>query len=323
MLTRTQTRRVLLDGKRATGIEVRREGRLETLTARRELILAAGTINSPQLLMLSGIGPGAALRQAGVPVLHELPGVGENLQDHQDVLMCFASPDASLYGWSWKALPWMLAAPFKYLFQRKGPFTTNTVESGGFVRSGPEASHPDLELIVGPELMNQRNRLIPRGHGFSVHISLLAPKSRGRIRLMSADPAASPKIEGNFLSHPDDLDRLKRGVRITRRLVGAPALDPWRGAEVLPGAATDTEEGIEAFIRQTLGTTFHPVGTCRMGRDDLAVVDPELKVRGLDGLRVIDASVMPTIISGPTNAPTIMIAERGAEMIRTQWKGRA
>ena len=318
--THAQTQRVLLDGGRATGIEVRREGRLETLAARREVILAAGTIASPQILMLSGIGPTEALRAVGVPVLHDLPGVGENFQDHQDVLMCFNSPKTTLYGWSWRALPWMLAAPFKYLFQRKGAMTTNTVEAGGFIRSGPEADRPDLELMIGPELMNQRNRKIPHGHGFSIHISLLTPKSRGRITLASSDPAAPPRIQGNFLSDPYDLERLMRGVRITRRLIGSPALDAYRGDEVMPGPGTDTDEEVEAFVRDSLGTTFHPVGTCRMGQDAMAVVDPELKVRGIEGLRVIDASVMPTIIAGHTNAPSIMIAERGAEMIRRQWQ---
>jgi len=315
VLTRAATQRVLLQDGRATGIEVVRAGRLQTLTARREVLLAAGTINSPQLLMLSGIGPAGTLRQAGVPVLHDLPGVGENLQDHQDVLMCFSSPRSSLYGLSWRALPWMLASPFQYIFRRRGPWTTNTVESGGFVRSGPDVDRPDLELIVGPELMNQRDRLIPRGHGFSVHVSLLRPRSRGRVSLASPDPAAPPRIQGNFLSHPDDLERLKRGVHICRRLINAPAMSAYRGDEVLPGPAVNSDQDIEQFIRESLGTTFHPVGTCRMGRDALAVVDPELRVHGIDGLRVVDASVMPTVITGPTNAPVIMIAERAAQMI--------
>ncbi|HEY5412407.1 MAG TPA: choline dehydrogenase [Caulobacteraceae bacterium] len=315
VLTKAATQRVLLKDGRATGIEVSRGGRLETLTARREVLLAAGTINSPQILLLSGIGAAAGLQQVGVPVLHDLPGVGENLQEHQDVLMCFSSPQSSLYGLSWRALPWMLASPFKYLFQRRGPWTTNTVEAGGFVRSAPGVERPDLQLILGPQYMNQRDRKIPLGHGFSIHISLLRPGSRGRLSLASADPAAAPRIQGNFLSHPDDLETLKRGVRISRKLVDAPAMARYIGDEVLPGPATDSDEDLEAFIRDTLGTTFHPVGTCRMGRDPLAVVDPQLKVHGIEGLRVIDASVMPNVISGNTNAPVIMIAERAAQMI--------
>jgi choline dehydrogenase-like flavoprotein len=315
VLTRAATQRVLLEDGRATGVEVLKDGRLQTLTARREVLIAAGTINSPQLLMLSGIGPAEHLRQVGAPVLHDLPGVGENLQEHQDTLMCFSSPQSSLYGLSWRALPWMLASPFQYIFQRRGPWTTNTVEAGGFVRSGPDIDRPDLQLILGPELMNQRDKLIPRGHGFSIHISLLRPKSRGRVSLVSADPAAAPRLQGNFLSHPDDLEGLKRGVRISRKLVDAPAMRAYLGEEIMPGSAVDSDADIEAFIRDTLGTTFHPVGTCRMGRDPMAVVDPELRVHGIDGLRVIDASVMPTVISGNTNAPVIMIAERAAQMI--------
>ena len=316
VLTKAATQRVLLKDGRVTGIEVRREGRLETLTARREVLLAAGTINSPQILLLSGIGPAEGLKQAGVPVLHDLPGVGENLQEHQDVMMCFTSPQSSLYGLSWKALPWMLASPFKYLFQRRGPLTTNTVEAGGFVRSGPEVERPDLQLILGPQLMNQRNRKIPLGHGFSIHISLLRPGSRGRLSLKSADPAAAPRLQGNFLSDPYDLEVLKRGVRISRKLVHAPALAAYIGDEVMPGPAVEREDDLEAFIRDNLGTTFHPVGTCKMGRDRMAVVDPQLRVHGIEGLRVIDASVMPTVISGNTNAPVIMIAEKAAQMIR-------
>ncbi len=267
--------------------------------------------------MLSGIGPAEELRRHGIEVVLDLPGVGENLQDHQDVLMCWSSRHHTLYGLSWRALPWMLASPFKYLFQRKGPWTTNTVESGGFVRSRPGLEQPDLQIILGPQYMNQRHRSIPHGHGFSFHISLLQPRSRGRLTLASADPAAKPRLYGHFLSDPggEDLEGLVRGVKITRRLVEAPAMDAYRGAETFPGPAVRTDDEIRQFTRDTLGTTFHPAGTCKMGRDRMAVVDPELKVRGIEGLRVIDASVMPNVISGNTNAPVIMIAEKGADMI--------
>ena len=316
VITGALTRRVLTADGRATGVEIARGGRVETLAAAREVILAAGAVGSPQLLMLSGIGPAEELRRHGIEVVLDLPGVGENLQDHQDVMLCFSSPSHTLYGMSWRALPWMLASPFRYLFQRKGPFTTNTVESGGFVRSRPGLEQPDLQIILGPEYMNQ-NRSIPRGHGFSFHVSLLQPKSRGRLVLASADPAAKPKLFHNFLSDPggEDLEGLVRGFGIVRRLAQAPAMDAYRGAEILPGPGVSTDEEIRQFTRDTLGTTFHPAGTCRMGRDRMAVVDPELRVRGIDGLRVIDASIMPTVVSGNTNAPVIMIAEKGADMI--------
>ncbi len=316
VVTSALTRRVLIENGRATGVEIARRGVVETLAATREVIVAAGAINSPQILMLSGIGPAEELRRHGIEVACDLPGVGENLQDHQDVMMCFSSPRHTLYGLSWRALPWMLASPFKYLFQRKGPWTTNTVESGGFVRSRPGLEQPDLQIILGPEYMNQ-NRSIPLGHGFSFHVSLLQPNSRGRVSLASADPAASPRLQGAFLSDAEgeDLEGLVRGVKIVRRLVHSPAMDAYRGEETFPGLAVETDEEIRQFVRKTLGTTFHPAGSCKMGRDRMAVVDPELRVRGVAGLRVIDASIMPNVISGNTNAPVIMIAEKGADMI--------
>ena len=316
IVTGALTRRVVIEGGRATGVEVSREGRTQIIGAAREVIVAAGAISSPQVLMLSGIGPGEELGRHGIEVALDLPGVGANLQDHQDVMLCWSSPRHTLYGYSLQALPWMIAAPFKYLFQRKGPFSTNTVESGGFVRSKPGLEQPDLQIILGPEYMNQ-NRSIPRGHGFSFHVSLLQPKSRGRITLASADPAAKPVLQANFLSDEggEDLEGLVRGFKMVRRLVNAPAMDAYRGEEVFPGPKVESDDDIRDFTRSTLGTTFHPAGSCRMGKDAMAVVDPQLRVRGIAGLRVIDASVMPTVVSGNTNAPTIMIAEKGAEMI--------
>ncbi len=316
VVTNALTRRVLIEGGRATGVEIARRGRVEPLTAKREVILSAGAVGSPHILMLSGIGPAEALRAHGIEVALDLPGVGENLQDHQDVMVCYSSPRHTLYGVSLKALPWMLASPFRYLFQRRGPFTTNTVESGGFVRSRPGLEQPDLQLILGPEYMNQ-NRSIPRGHGFSFHVSLLQPKSRGRLSLASADPAAKPRLHHNFLSDPggEDLEALVRGLKIVRRLAEAPAMDAYRGEEVFPGPRVGTDEEIRRFTRETLGTTFHPAGTCKMGRGRMAVVDPQLRVRGVEGLRVVDASIMPNVVSGNTNAPTIMIAEKGADLI--------
>ncbi len=316
VLTGAATRRIVIENGRAAAVELVQDGVSRRLTARREIILSAGAVGSPHLLLLSGIGPAAELAGHGIPVVHDLPGVGANLQDHQDVMMCFRSRDSTLYGFSWRALPWMIASPFRYLFQRKGPLTTTTVEAGGFLRSGPDKVRPDIEIILGPELMNQRERLIPRGHGFSFHISLLQPKSRGRLSLASADPATPPRLQSNFLSDPDDLESLRRGVRIARRLAAAPAMARYFDFEEMPGAAVESDADLDSFIHRTLGTTFHPVGTCRMGRDEMAVVDPSLRVRGIDGLRVVDASVMPVIVSAPTNAPTIMIAERGAEFIR-------
>lgn len=320
VVTNALARHIVLDGRRASGVAIRQDGRAVTLQARREVIVAAGAINSPQLLLLSGIGPGEELRRHGIAVRHELSGVGENLQDHQDILMCFNSPDARLYGISLRALPWMVKSPFLYLLARRGPWTTNTVEAGGFIRTLPNLPQPDIQLIFGPQLMNQIPiRPIPFGHGFSMHISLLQPKSRGRLTLISPKPEDAPRLSSRFLEHDDEVQTLVRGVKIVRQLVAAPAFDGYRGSEVLPGPAVGSDRDIAEFVRNNVMTTFHPAGTCKMGRDAMAVVDPELRVHGIEGLRVVDASVMPVVISGNTNAPVIMIAEKGADMIRRQW----
>ncbi|HEY5210976.1 MAG TPA: choline dehydrogenase [Stellaceae bacterium] len=320
IITDALTERIDLDGKRVTGITVRRkDGGPAILTATREVIVAAGAINSPQLLLLSGIGPAAELAAFGIPVRHDLPGVGENLHDHQGIFMSWSSPDTRLYGLSSGALPWLAASPFKYFLERKGPWTTNTCEAGGFVRSLPDLKQPDLQLLFFPQFMNQPQHFIPRGHGFSWHVSLLQPKSRGKLTLKTARPEEAPRLISGFLTHDDDLAGIVRGFKEVRRIVEAPAMEKYRGAELDPGPGVQSDDQIADFIRANLGTTYHPAGTCKMGSDAMAVVDPQLRVHGLDGLRVIDASVMPKVTSGNTNAPTIMIAERGADLIKAQW----
>jgi len=319
VVTGALAERIDLEEGRAVGVTIRRADGVASLRARREVIVASGTINSPQLLLLSGIGPGAELARHGIPVRNELPGVGENLHDHQGIFMSWASPDSRLYGLSLGALPWLVTSPFKYLFQRRGAWTTNTCEAGGFIRSLPGLAQPDLQLLFFPQFMNQPQFFIPRGHGFSWHVSLLQPKSRGRLTLKSKRPEEAPLLTSNFLDHPDDLAGIVRGFKEVRRIVAAPAMDAHRGGEIDPGPHVETDDQISAFIRANLGTTYHPAGTCKMGTDAMAVVDSELRVRGLTGLRVIDASIMPQVISGNTNAPTIMIAEKGADMIRRSW----
>jgi choline dehydrogenase len=319
ILTGLTTRKVVTEGRRAVGIEVEEGGQPALIRARREVILSAGAIGSPQLLMLSGIGPAEQLRSHGITVVHELPGVGRNLQDHQDVLIIYRSKMADLFGWSWRALPWMAASPFAFYLQRKGPWTSNTVESGGFFKSHPELQDPDLQLIIRPLLGNQPQRKIPVGHGFSVHVSLLRPESRGHIELRSASIADKPLLKPNFLSARADVDRLVQGVKVVREIVSAQAMSTYRDEELLPGLATQTDAELEAFVRAHVATTFHPAGTCKMGSDAEAVVDPQLRVHGITGLRVADASVMPSIVSGNTNAPTIMIGEKCAQMVLRHW----
>lgn len=315
VLSSTLTHRVLLEGKRAVGVEVSQGSEVQRLYAEREVILSAGTINSPQLLMLSGIGPAAELQRHGIALRHELPGVGQNLQDHQDVVLMYRSETELGFGISPKGLLPLARAPWQYLFGRRGPLTSNTVESGGFLRLTPEDPAPELGLIVAPALKNQPQRLIPFGHGISLHVAVMHPQSRGEIRLNSPDPRDKLLIDANFLSHPEDLRKLVEGVHLVRRLATTATFRRHLKGELAPGPQVTSEAQIEQWIRHNLGTVFHPVGTCKMGHDDLAVVDDQLRVHGVEGLRVVDASIMPTLITGNTNAPAIMIGEKASDMI--------
>ncbi|KQQ67976.1 alcohol dehydrogenase [Pseudomonas sp. Leaf127] len=315
VLSSTLTHRVLLQGKRATGVEISQNGSVTQVQARCEVILSAGSINSPQLLLLSGIGPAQELARHGIALQHELPGVGHNLQDHQDVVLMYRSDHDLSYGLSAKGL-WPLAtSPLHYLARRQGPLTSNTVESGAFLRLSPDDEVPELGLIVAPALKNQPQRLVPVGHGISLHIGVMHPQSRGQVRLNSADPHDKPIIEANFLSHPEDLRKLVAGVRLVRQLADTQAFAARLKGELIPGRAIDSQSGLEQWVRNNLGTVFHPVGTCKMGHDDLAVVDDQLRVHGLQGLRVADASIMPTLTTGNTNAGAIMIGEKAADML--------
>ncbi|HCA5984525.1 TPA: GMC family oxidoreductase [Pseudomonas aeruginosa] len=324
VLSSALTLRVLLEGTRATGVEISQAGEVVQLQARREVILSAGSINSPQLLLLSGIGPAAELARHGIVQRHELPGVGENLQDHQDIVLMYRTEAKLGYGLGFSPKGWLplLRSPWQYLFGRRGALTSNTVESGGFLRLDPQAETPELGLIVAPALKNQPQRLVPFGHGVSLHIAVMHPQSRGRVRLNSPDPHDRPLIEANFLSHPADLDTLVRGFQLVRKLAASRSFARHLKGELVPGPQVSSRGQIEAWIRANLGTVFHPVGTCKMGHDQLAVVDDQLavvddqlRVHGLQGLRVADASIMPTLITGNTNAPAIMIGEKAADLI--------
>lgn len=315
VLSETLTQKIILEGNRAIGIEVQRGGRTERLLANREVIVSAGAINSPQLLMLSGIGDAQELERHGIVLRHALPGVGRNLQDHQDVCMMWRSVPALGYGWSLSGWLPLLASPLPFLFGRRGPWTSNSVEAGGFLKLDPTAPTPDIQFHVAPALKNQPHRTIPVGHGFSIHVCILKPKSRGAVQLSSSNPNDRPRIIPNFLSHPDDIKTLVAGVRKVRELARTHAFAPLIEEEVAPGAEAVSDEQIEQWIRSSLGTVFHPVGTCKMGHDPLAVVDEQLRVHGLEGLRIADASIMPTLVTGNTNAPAIMIGEKAADMI--------
>ena len=312
--THAQVTRVLLDGQRAVGVEYRRGRRVERAEAGC-VILAGGAINSPQLLQLSGIGPADALRRHGIEVAHELRGVGANLQDHLDICTLVGSTQPVTYD---KVND--LAVALRFLLHRDGIGSSNVAEAGGFVRSrfAPD-ERCDLQFHFVPALLDNHGRNRLPGRGYTVHACFLHPRSRGSIGLRSADPFAPALIRPNYLGDAEgfDLKMLIEGARISRQILAQPPFAPYRGAPIFPAAGVDSDADFEAFIRHKAETIYHPVGTCRMGRadDPDAVVDGELRVRGIEGLRVVDASVMPELITGNTNAPTIMIAERAADLL--------
>jgi choline dehydrogenase-like flavoprotein len=317
VVTGAQATRVLLEGRRAVGVAYRHEGRDQELRARSEVLLSAGALLSPQLLMLSGIGPADHLRQHGIDVAHHLPGVGQNLHDHVDVVQVVDAPHLTdLFGLSLPGLVDVVKGIFEWRKQRTGLLTTNFAEAGGFIRSAPDEALPDLQLhfVIGKLVDHGRKTVF--GHGYSCHVCLLRPRSRGALTLASADPLAAPRIDPNFLADPDDVRRLVRGFKVMRNILQQPALAGFRGRELASSAQARDDASIEAFVRDHADTIYHPVGTCRMGQGPLDVVDAQLRVRGIEGLRVVDASVMPSIVGGNTNAPVIMIGEKAADLVK-------
>jgi choline dehydrogenase len=313
VMTGAEVAKVVFENGRATGVQYRLDGGVKTETATREVILSAGAVNSPKLLMLSGVGPGAHLAEHGISVLRELPGVGQNLQDHLAVGLQYAS-----------RLPVSLAASeskrelMRWLIWRQGMLTSTVMEGNGFVRSRPELPAPDLQLAFGAALYSGDPTETIKDHGFSTGVFLLRPKSVGEVKLRSPDFHMDPVIRANYLSDrgEEDLRTVIWGLKLCRKIVAAPAFDPYRGDEIQPGVEVQADDGWAAHVRAQGTTIYHPVGTCKMGSDRMAVVDDELRVHGLKNLRVIDASIMPLIVRGNTNAPVIMIAEKAADLIR-------
>ncbi|BCF90022.1 GMC family oxidoreductase [Paraburkholderia largidicola] len=306
--------RVVFDGKRAKGVEVVRNSVTETIEARAEVVLSAGTFNSPQLLMCSGVGPADHLRALGIPVLHDAAEVGRNLTDHVDFTINKRVSSAQTIGFSLRGFAKMVPGFVSYLRSGRGMLTSNVAEAGGFLKSRPTLDRPDLQLHFCTALVDDHNRRMHWGHGYSLHVCVLRPHSRGSVTLASSDAREAPVIDPAFLSDPRDLNLLVEGVHLSRRILDAPSLALCGGRELYTRhGQTDAE--LRATIAAHADTIYHPVSTCRMGGDDRSVVDTQLRVRGVTGLRVVDASVMPTLIGGNTNAPTVMIGERAADFI--------
>jgi len=300
-------------GSRAVGVEYRDPTGLKQARAAKEVVLACGSIGSPQLLLLSGVGPAADLEALGIKVIADRAEVGRNLQDHLDFCTVTRCTQPVTYDF---ARAQALAVALRYFLTRSGPGVSNASEAGGFVRTAraPD-SRPDVQLHFVPAQLDDHGRNRLPGHGFSLHACVLRPRSRGAITLRSSRPEDPPRIEARYLSEREDLEVLLEGMRLSRQIIAAAPFAPFRGAEVYPGEAARSREALEAVVRRKAETIYHPVGSCRMGSDAAAVVDGELRVRGVEALRVVDASVMPRLVGGNTNAPTIMIAEKAAELL--------
>ncbi len=309
--------RVLFEGRRAVGLRYRQGEAEREVRTRREVILCGGPINSPQLLKLSGIGPTAELADFGIPLVHHLAGVGENLQDHLEFYFQMAcTRPVTLYSAQSLFAKGMIG--LRWLLRRDGLGATNHFESCGFIRSRAGIRYPDIQYHFLPLAISYDGNSLATEHGFQAHVGPMRSKSRGWVRLRSADAREKPRIQFNYLSHEDDRIEMRACVRLTREIFQQPAFAPWAGREIQPGAGIETDEAIDDFIRRKVESAYHPSCSCKMGRPDdpMAVVDPETRVIGVEGLRVVDSSIMPSVTTGNLNAPTIMIGERAADLIR-------
>lgn len=315
IVTHALVHKVLLQGRQAVGVQYAHRKKIQQASVRKEVLLSAGSIGSPHILQLSGIGPKQVLEEAGIACQHDLPGVGQNLQDHLEFYFQFkCKQPITLNGeldlWS------KFKIGVRWVLTKKGLGATNHFESCGFIRSKAGVEWPDLQYHFLPAAMRYDGKEAFAGHGFQVHIGHNKPKSRGSVEVVSASPELAPKIRFNYLQHQDDIQGFRDCVRLTREIINQPALDSYRGEEIQPGEHIETDDEIDRFVRANVESAYHPSCSCKMGSDPMAVVDAETKVIGLQGLRVIDSSIFPTIPNGNLNAPTIMVAERAADIIK-------
>ena len=315
VITHALVHKVLLAGKKAIGVRYERKGKVFEVSVEKEVILSAGPIGSPHLLQLSGIGAKKDLEDAGIEVKHDLPGVGQNLQDHLEFYFQFkCKKPITLNGQLGLWNKFLIGS--RWFFTKKGLGATNHFESCGFIRSKKNVEWPDLQYHFLPAAMRYDGKEAFAGHGFQVHIGHNKPKSRGFVKVVSDDPKKHPQIRFNYLEHEADREGFRACVRLTREIIHQSALDDYRGEEIQPGIDVQSDEEIDAFVRQSVESAYHPSCSCKMGTDEMAVVDSDTKVHGIEGLRVVDSSIFPTIPNGNLNAPTIMVAERAADLIR-------
>lgn len=316
VLIGAQATRILFDGKRAHKLRYRHEGRAQEMEIAGELILCGGAFGSPQLLQLSGVGRPEDIGPHKIEMVHELPGVGQNLQDHLDFTLGYKSKDTDMFGIGLKATLDLFKHALDWRKTGRGMLSSPFAEGAAFLKTDSALDRPDIQLHFVAALVDDHARRLHLGHGYSCHICVLQPHSRGSVSLLNDDPMGPPAIDPNYLADPRDLEVLIKGTKLARAIMKAPPLAAYEDKEMFGVGGEMSDVRWESLIRKRADTIYHPVGTCKMGTDDMAVVDPDLRLRGLEGVRVVDASVMPTITSGNTNAPTIMIAERAADMLR-------
>ena len=321
ILTDTNVNKIVIENKKAVGVEcIDKDGNYFILKANKEVILSSGAFGSPQIMLRSGVGPRDEINKHGIEHLHELPGVGKNLQDHIDYLTVHRYDSIELIGMSLKSILFKFPKEIlKYIFAKVGLFTSTVAEAGGFIKSKDGIQIPDIQLHFLPAMVVDHGRTQLWGHGLGCHMCLLRPKSRGEVTLKSSSPFDDPNIDPKFLSHPDDMKDMIKGYKKMMKIMNSNTFSKYTGDTLRPINIDDDKE-IEQAIREEADTVYHPVGTCKMGSDDMSVVDSNLKVHGIESLRVVDASIMPTLIGGNTNAPTIMIGEKASDMILNDWK---